>query len=237
VDAAGRVVAGGGKIPGGPGFPLAARVERELGRGWRVRLENDASAAAWGELRFGAGRGCRDLLTLTLGTGVGGGMILDGRLRRGPDGTAGEVGHLVVEPRGRRCPCGGRGCLEAYGGARGLVRTAGGLAATPHDLARLARRGNARARAAFRRYGASLGIALASLVNLLNPERIILTGGIARAFSLFAPALREEVRRRALRRPGRRVRIVRGELGDDAGALGAAARAALRDALWESGSG
>ena len=226
VDALSGVVAGRCKIPGGPDYPLARALKRLFAssplRDSPIAIENDANAAAWGEFTFGAGRGCQSLLAITLGTGVGGGFVLDGRLYRGPDGSAGETGHLVVRPEGRKCPCGRRGCLEAYGGARALVRTAQGIAATPADLARHARKGSKKALAAFRLYGAALGIASATLVNLLNPDRIVFTGGIAQSFRFFAPVIREEVERRALRRAGLRVRIVRGLLGDDAGALGAA---------------
>lgn len=225
VDAVRGIVAGRCKIAGEAGYPLARVLSGRLG-GVPVAIENDANAAAFGEFRFGAGRGCRHLIALTLGTGVGGGIILDGSLHRGAGGSAGEAGHVPVDPRGRRCPCGRRGCLEAYAGARGLLRTAGGIAATPADLARLARGGDRRALAAFARLGVSLGVAIASFANLLDPERVVLAGGIARSFSLFAGPMREAFAERALGGPRRRLRIVRGRLGDDAGALGAAALAA-----------
>ncbi len=231
IDDARGIVTESPNIPGGPDFPLA-RTLRKLFRGSSLRgtplaIENDANAAAWGEFRFGAGRGCNHMVLLTLGTGIGGGIVVSGRLHRGADGTAGEIGHVVVRAEGARCPCGRHGCLEAYCAANALVRSAGRIAKTPADLARLADRGNSRAREAFRRYGQNLGIAIASILNLLNPERIVLAGGISNELDLFGPTLKAEACRRAFALPGRRALILKGTLGDDAGALGAAALAGI----------
>ena len=193
---------------------------------------NDANASAVGEQRFGAGRPFASSLMLTLGTGVGAGLILDGRLWTGIDGVAGEFGHITVEPNGRRCGCGNRGCLEQYSSASAIAALASGsgLSAGRGSLdaarvAALAREGEPTACAIFEQAGAYLGIAAASVVNLLNLEAIILGGGVAESFDLLAPIVRREIAARAFAVPGDRVRVLKGELGDDAGVLGAAATA------------
>ena len=193
---------------------------------------NDANASAVGEQRFGAGRPFASSLMVTLGTGVGAGLILGGRLWTGIDGVAGEFGHVTVEPRGRGCGCGNRGCLEQYASAsaiaalaadRGLNAGAGRLDAA--RVAQLARQGDPEACAIFQQAGSYLGIAAAGVVNLLNLEAIILGGGVAESFDLLAEVLRREIRQRAFALPAERVQLLKGELGDDAGVLGAAAAA------------
>ena len=194
---------------------------------------NDANASAVGEQRFGAGRPFASSLMLTLGTGVGAGLILDGRLWTGIDGVAGEFGHVTVEPNGRRCGCGNKGCLEQYASAtaiahlasRSVLGTVPGGRLDAARVAALAREGEPTACAIFEQAGAYLGIAAASVVNLLNLEAIILGGGVAESFDLLAPVVRREIAERAFAVPGDRVRVLKGELGDDAGVLGAAATA------------
>ena len=209
------------------GLNLAAAVSSGLGL--PVVALNDANASALGEHRFGAARPYGSSLVLTLGTGVGAGLILDGRLWTGVDGTAGEFGHITVEPNGRPCGCGNRGCLEQYASATAIAACArrqtpeeGGLAAA---LAARAFSGNDEAAAIFEQAGTYLGIAAAGALNLLNLEAIILGGGVADSFELLAPAMRREILARAFAIPGERVRILKSELGDDAGVLGSAAAA------------
>ena len=192
-----------------------------LAAGVPVLALNDANACAIGEQRFGAGKGYRSSLMLTIGTGVGAGLILDGRLWTGIDGAAGEFGHITVEPSGRTCGCGNRGCLEQYASATAICSGKGSAAA----VALRARRGDAEAAACFEQAGRYLGIAAAAVVNLLNLEAIILGGGVAESFDLLAPPMRKEILARSCAVPGTRVRIVKGALGDDAGVLGAAATA------------
>ena len=199
-----------------------------LGIGLPVSVLNDANASAIGEQRYGAGRPYRSILMLTIGTGVGAGLILDGRLWTGIDGVAGEFGHVTVEPSGRLCGCGNRGCLEQYASATAIAGCAagqdvGGAAADAAAVAARALNGEPQAAAAFEQAGSYLGIALAGVVNLLNLEAIILGGGVARSFELLVAPMRREIRVRAFAIPGERVRILKGELGDDAGMLGAAA--------------
>lgn len=200
------------------------------GIGLPVISLNDANASAVGEQRFGAGRPYRSSLMLTIGTGVGAGLILDGRLWTGVDGVAGEFGHITVEPNGRLCGCGNRGCVEQYASATAIAACAAGLGGGGVDpsaagLATRALEGEPEAAAIFEEAGSYLGIAAAGVINLLNLEAIILGGGVARSFELLAVPMRRELLARSFPIPGERVRILMGELGDDAGVLGAAATA------------
>ena len=193
-------------------------------------LENDATAAAIGENWLGASRGVDDSICVTLGTGVGGGLIINGLPFRGKDGTAGEVGHICVESEGIPCGCGGRGCVEQYASATAVLRMAreaGVECSNSYDVYLATIGGNPTARKVFQTMGSNLGIALASLVNVLNPEMIVICGGVSGAWDMFIDAVRREVHDRAFREPAERVKIVRAELGDDAGILGAARSAFL----------
>ncbi|MBJ6749344.1 ROK family protein [Geomonas anaerohicana] len=206
-------------VPVLEGVPLAR--ELSVATGMPVAALNDANACALGEKRYGAGRGYRSLIALTLGTGVGSGLILDGKLWTGVDGAAGEFGHIPVEPEGRPCGCGSRGCLEQYASAGAIARDGDDAAA----VARRARRGDAVALAVFAEAGRYLGIAAAGVVNLLNLEAVLLCGGVAQSFDLLAPTLRRELVSRTFPVSGGRVHVEQGALGDDAGVLGAAVAA------------
>jgi len=217
------------------GFQLAAALKAKLDR--LVLIENDANAAALGEMWQGAARGYRTIICLTLGTGVGGGIILAGELWRGIDGTAGEVGHTSVEPFGGvKCKCGNVGCLEVYASATAIVRMAREALAqqrspcllsvaasdlTAERVHHAAIEGDELALRVFRTVGVHLGIAIANLVNIFNPEMIVVGGGVAAAWDLFANHARDEVMKRAFPVPARRCQIVRALCGDDAGLLGA----------------
>jgi glucokinase len=204
------------------GFPLAERLD--------CRLLNDANGAVLGEAWTGALAGARSAVLLTLGTGVGGGILLDGRLWLGATGSAAEVGHIVVEPDGPPCGCGGRGCLEALASAAAVAAMAG--TENAEAAAAAARAGDDRAIAAFDRAARSLGIAMASLANVLNPEAFCLGGGMAAAFDLLEPGIREEIAARAFRLAQESLRVVPATLGDQAGLLGAAYHA-----LWPEHAG
>jgi glucokinase len=188
---------------------------------------NDANASASAEQRFGAGRGCGSLLMVSIGTGIGAGLILGGKLWTGADGAAGEIGHIPVHPDGPYCRCGGRGCLELYASATAIAARAveRNLPASAAALAVRAREGDREAAAIFAEAGRSLGIAAAAVVNLLNLEAIILGGGVSASFDLLERPMRSELLSRALAVPGGRVRILKGELADNAGVLGAASMA------------
>lgn len=197
-------------------------------------LENDANAAALGENWLGASRGVDDSICITLGTGVGGGLILNGQPFRGKDGTAGELGHICVEPEGVSCGCGGRGCIEQYASATAIVRMsreAGMDVQSAHSVAKAAHSGNAIAVNVYRQMGYYLGVALSSLINLLNPEMIVIGGGVSASWHLFIDQVNGEVRQRAFNQPAERAKIVRAELGEDSGILGAARKAFVRGAV------
>ena len=200
-----------------------------------VILENDANAAAWGENWLGAAKGFENSICVTLGTGVGGGIIIDGKILRGVDGTAGEIGHICVEPTGAPCGCGSNGCVEQYASAKAIVRLAGELSRefpdsnlerkfdiSAQEIYEAGKRGDELALEIFRQQGFYLGIALANLINILNPEVIVIGGGASAGWDLFLPSLRAEINKRAYREPAERAKIVRAECGDDAGILGVA---------------
>lgn len=201
------------------GFPIRETLAGALAR--PVALVNDGHAFALAEARVGAARGSRDVLCVVCGTGVGGGLVLGGRLHLGVEDRAGEIGHHTVEPDGAPCNCGNRGCLETIAGARAIARTAGrGSFAAVLEAARA---GDAEARSALGRAGRYLGIAVANLTIFLAPERIVVGGGVAQAGELLLAPLRDEVARRAGRvAPLERIGIVAAELGPFAGAIGAA---------------
>jgi glucokinase len=209
------------------------------GLGMPALLENDANAAALAEYRLGAGRGCRHMVLIAIGTGIGGGLILDGRLYHGASGGAGEIGHMLVEPQGRVCGCGRRGCLEAMASGRALNADAQEIATSEPDglVAQFARRdgdepdarildeaaeaGDASARAAIERAGAYFGGGLTNLVNVFNPEVIVL-GGSIRKSDLYLESALAVMRRDAYAQHLSDVRIVEAQLGDEAAAIGAA---------------
>ncbi len=203
---------------------------------------NDADAAALGESAAGAGAHFASFLMVTLGTGVGGALILDGRLWRGVDGMAGEVGHVMVESQGRPCGCGSHGCLEQYASASGIVLSARELLATDpasslHDaqpldskaIAAAALRGDNVACAAFAEAGRKLGQVFAGIaVNLLNLDGAVVGGGVAPSLDLMRPALERELYRHGFADQARRFAVRTAELGDDAGLIGAALNANRR---------
>jgi glucokinase len=183
-------------------------------------LINDARACTLAELRCGAGRGCSTLVCVALGTGVGGGVVVDGRVHLGLDGTGGELGHQTLDPDGPPCGCGNNGCLEAYCSSGAIAAACG--TATVVEAVQAALAGNEEIRAALAGVGRRLGVALANVVVVLTPDRIIVGGGIAGAGELLlAPAL-EEIRRRVRVTDVSHLRLVPAELGLWSGSVGAA---------------
>jgi glucokinase len=206
-------------IPGDwAGLPVAGLVAEGLGV--PTRLINDARACTLAELRLGAGRGARAILAITVGTGVGGGLALDGRVYQGPDGSAGEFGHQTVLPDGPRCGCGNCGCLEPLANAAAISAACG--TATVEEAVAAARAGDERALAGLARVGAFLGIGAANVVVLLAPERIVVGGGVAGAGDLLLEPMRVELRRRVHIANARQTQVLPAELGNWAGAIGAA---------------
>ncbi|MFO1009835.1 MAG: ROK family protein [Planctomycetota bacterium] len=209
--------------------PLRSELAKRLGLApERVLLENDANAAAAGEHWLGTGRGERDLLFVTLGTGVGGGLILDGRLYAGPGGLAGEIGHVVVEPEGLLCGCGARGCVETLASATAAARRARELGlprGAPGDLVELARRArevDAEERALLQAVGRDLGRALATVVSLLDVRTFVLGGGFGAATDVLAPGVLAGIRERSYGDRLANLRVLPAALGADAGWIGAA---------------
>lgn len=221
--------------------PVAERVGAELG--CPVYLLNDARLAAFGELVFGAGKTVCDLVFFTLGTGIGGGVVIDGKLRLGPFGAAGELGHQTIVPDGPRCGCGNCGCLEALASAPALVGEGARLVRsgnaprlheliegnldrlTPREMAAAARAGDHSVAFAIERAARWLGIGVANVITALHPELVVLGGGMAALGDLLFDPVRDEVRRRVRMFPADSVRIEPSQLGDKAGILGGVALA------------
>jgi len=198
-------------LPGWSDYPVRAEIEKHLST--TVILENDANSAALGEKWLGAAREFDDMAMLTLGTGVGGGLVLKGRIWHGMTGMAGECGHITVEPNGALCGCGNHGCLEAYASATAIVRMAREAKANGGALARavsadpefsakavynLAIQGDEEAKNIFRLVGRSIGIVLSNLVNALNLPIYVIGGGVSSAWDAFSPSIFEELRKRSL---------------------------------------
>jgi glucokinase len=200
------------------GTPVAAPVSLALGL--PCALINDARAFGLAELRLGAGRGAKAMVGLTLGTGVGGVIAVDGRVRQGHDGTAGELGHQTIDPDGPPCGCGNRGCLEAF--ARGDRIAAACGTATAEDAVSRARDGDERARTGLAEIGRYLGIGIANMIAVITPEKVVIGGGIASAGDVLFEPIRAEVARRVTTTSLDEVEIVPAELGTWAGAIGAA---------------
>lgn len=182
-----------------------------------VYLENDANLAGLGEFHQGAGRGTRSMLYVTWSTGVGGGLIVDGQLVRGAHGSAGEVGHMIIDPDGPLDSCGQRGCLEALAGGRMLASQVGRTAA---EIFEAAAGGEQACQQVVTRAGRYVGYALINLANLLDPEVIVIGGGVSRSWSLVYPTLLETLRSSPFIKPARRPRVRRARLGDRAGQVG-----------------
>ena len=234
-------------FPGWSDIPLVTYVNAELAKLQTPKkykpvlrgMDNDVNAMTLGELHHGAGVGYNNLVAFTLGTGVGGGVVIDGEVYHGSQNTAGELGHTVVEPDGRYCGCGNQGCLEAYAGAKNIVEriqekiatgrnttlttaTNAGTTLTPRMIAEAAQAGDELAIEIFAETGRYIGIALTSIAHILNPQIAIIGGGIAEAGEklLFEP-IRVELSKRAMDIPAQ-MEIVKAHLGNDAGIVGAA---------------
>ena len=228
-------------LPGWRDFPLRARVNERF-PGLPVRVHNDAVCLAVAEHWRGAGRGRDNVLGMVVSTGVGGGLILGGRLLDGADGNAGHIGHVIVDPQGPPCSCGGFGCLEAVASGPACVawaraqgwRPSGptGEGATASDLADDARRGHPVAAAAMNRAGAALGVAIASATQLLNLEVVAIGGGVSQAGPLIFNPLQESLRRHARLSFAADVAVVPAALGQDGGLVGAAALVLAGGTYW-----
>jgi len=222
-------------IPGWVEVPISETMEKEFGI--PTRVDNDVRCAALGELNFGAGKGCENLICITVGTGIGSGLIVNGKLVRGASNAAGEIGHIKLELEGGPlCGCGDYGCLEAFASGPAIVAMAeeyikGGKSTkyreiangeiTPYIVAEAAKQGDAVAKRIFTIMGEYIGTGLASVVNLLNPEKIIIGGGVADAGEILLNPIKETILKRAMQISGSTVQVVPAQLGNTAGVIGA----------------
>ena len=222
-------------IPGWVDVPIAEIMEKEFGI--PTRVDNDVRCAALGELNFGAGLGCENLICITVGTGIGSGIIINGKLVRGASNAAGEIGHIKLDIQGGPlCGCGDRGCLEAFASGPSIVAMAeeyikGGKSTkyrelanpdiTPYVVSEAAKLGDPVAKRIFTIMGEYIGIGLASVVNLLNPEKIIIGGGVAAAGDILMNPIKETLVKRAMPISGAAVQVVPAQLGNTAGVIGA----------------
>lgn len=217
--------------------PLKEILEKRTGL--KVWLENDANAAAWGEKWFGAGKGYKDLIYITISTGIGGGIILENRIYRGSSGSAGEFGHIPVREGGLLCGCGNRGCLETVASGPALVKKARLLSLEKKTLMKelageieridgkivleAARKGDISALGLYREMGEILGNSLAGIATIFNPQAILLGGGVTSAKELLFQPIREIVEKRAFGPAKERLKIIPAQLGELSGVLGALA--------------
>ena len=202
-------------LPGWHNVPLATLLGKATGA--KVHVANDADMAGLGEFHRGAGRGTRNMVYITWSTGVGGGLIIDGKLYRGAHGTAGEIGHMIVDPEGPLDKCGQRGCLEAFCGGNNLARQTGHPAA---ELFKAAARGDKAARLVVEGAARHMGQALISLTNAFDPEMFVMGGGVTHSWALVQPLLLETLKSSPFIKPARRPRLRRARLGDKAGQAG-----------------
>ena len=234
----GRYDAAGGRVVMTPNIPVpwaGTRVTERLEPAVHVpvHLVNDARAFTLAELRLGAGRGAQTLVGITLGTGVGGGFAIGGRLYLGRDGAGGEIGHQTIDPDGPLCNCGNRGCVEAFARADVIAATCG--APSVEEAVRAAAGGDARALDGLAQVGRYLGIGIANVVTILTPDRVVIGGGVAAAGELIFGPIRAELDRRVRMTGSASVELVPAELGTWAGAIGAAIHGAEAGAGAEAG--
>ena len=235
VDTTHGIVTSAPQLMGWNDVPLAKLMHQHLGID--TVLENDANAAALGEFTFGAGRNTRHMIYLTISTGLGGGIIIDGKLYRGARGFAGEIGHAIIDFNGKDCGFCGRGCLESLASGAAIARRAQAAMqdgeatilatltereghVTAELVARAAREGDEACRRIYVETGHYLGVTLANCVNIFNPEAIILGGGVTGAADLFLDETRRTMKRLAIQEPLKDARLALGELGQLAGCLG-----------------
>ena len=224
-------------IPGWVNVPIAQMIEEEFNI--PTRIDNDVRCAALGELKFGAGKGCENFVCITVGTGIGSGLVINGQLVLVAANAAGEIGHIKLQMNGGPiCGCGDTGCLEAFASGPSIVAMAqeylkGGKSTkfremagadgeiTPYIVAKAAEAGDPVAKRIFEIVGSYIGMGLVSVINLLNPEKVIIGGGVAAAGDLLLDPIRKTIKERAMVVAGNSVEIVPAELGNSAGVIGA----------------
>jgi glucokinase len=225
-------------MPGWDRFPIRATLESKWGTA--VTLNNDAELGALGEWAYGAGRGEKNLAFIKVGSGIGAGLIINQQIYGGTTGSAGEIGHLTVDENGPLCACGNHGCLEAFAGGHAIASQAKKVVAsgkrtllsernpdsiTARDVAEAARRGDLPAQEIIKRSGTFVGIAIAGLINLINPSTVIIGGGVAQVGDLMTASIRQAVHERSLRASEHSVRITTAMLGRRSSLMGALVQA------------
>ncbi len=217
-----------GRVHRSPHFPawIDYPIQKKLAEkiSFPIVVDNDANMAALGEGWKGATQKSRNFVLLTLGTGIGGGIVIDRKIFRGDSGFAGEIGHLVLHKDGYACSCGGQGCLELYASASGLEKV------SPFEakkLYKLALRGNKKAKKIFDCLGENLGAGIASVVNILDIEHVVIGGGLSAAWKVFIPGLRRGVKKHIYPSTAQRISVMQARLGNNAGVVGAAKAAFL----------
>jgi len=241
IDSSNGVLTQAPNISNVKNYPVRDILLKRLGSDIPVILENDANCAAVGEWWIGAGKDVNSLIMLTLGTGLGGGIILRGKLWSGVNGMGGEIGHMTIDPDGPKCNCGNYGCLESFASAEAIRRMVkeelndknfktilrdeikhSSIHDIPEIVGKAAKKGDRFSIGIWKTVGMGLGIAIANLTNVLNVEMIIIGGGLSNSWDLFIKFTTKEAKKRGLRAPMENVEINKCELGDDAGLLGAA---------------
>jgi glucokinase len=210
-------------IPGWLDVPFKKILERKLNI--PVQIENDVNMITLGEWQYGAGKGIENLICITLGTGVGAGLVLNNAIYRGPGFAAGEIGHVPLEIDGPKCGCGGWGCFERYVGHKSLQKQAAKVfkdkSITLEEVYRRAGEGKKKAIKFWDEAGVLVGIGLVGAINILNPQCVIIGGGVARSFEFLQPSIKRTIDRRAMKTQASMVEIIKARLGDDAGLIGA----------------
>lgn len=232
IDSINGIVRNLTNVPGWRNFPLEKFVRQKIKM--PVFIDNDANLMTYGEWRFGAGRGAKNIICITLGTGVGGGIIIEGKIYRGSSLSAGEVGHIPIFENGLKCACGGRGCLERYIGNRYIIETARKYIKkqktiipqdkdiTPQIISNAAGKGDSVAIKIWEEVAVHIGTALTGLINVLNPEKVVIGGGISKAGRFLFEPIRRVVQQNAFKVATDVCRIVPARLGDNAGVIGSA---------------
>jgi len=193
----------------------------------KTAVDNDANCAAYGSYILDGKRKYKNLITLSLGTGIGGGIIINGNLYRGATGSAGELGHITINPAGPKCSCGNYGCIEAYIGKTGRLRIAKQMGFNKKYLdikllGKLSKKGNKKATAVFKRISFYLSIGINNIINVFNPDMITFTGGFSNAWNLLRINLIKELKKRTFKTPLKHVKIIKSNYSQDIGAIGAA---------------
>lgn len=237
----GRIVTGIANIPILTGYPLAVEIQREMGI--PSYIDNDANNAGRGEFLFGAGKGMKDFLMITIGTGIGGAVFVNGELYGGANNYAGEVGHMLIVDNGKYCTCGNFGCWEAYGSATAMITQAKAIVARGYDtklkkyypdklnaksIVEEAQKGDEAAMEIIVETGKYVGIGIANLINIMNPEAVIIGGGVSLAGDILLSEIKYYAKVNTLPRAWEAVKIVLAKLGNKAGILGSAALAFMR---------